>query len=101
MGKKSVFSLGILVGIVLTFVSLFILFWLDEKYHFITGVQVVDVEEVDSIPVDTTLLPGINISEEEFTKEMMKGVQGDYTLEQVDSMQRSWARLDSIKTQKP
>ena len=38
---------------------------------------------------------------EEFVEEMYKGVQGNFTLEQVDSMQREWARLDSIESAKP
>ena len=45
--------------------------------------------------------PYFGMSEEEFEKEMQKGVQGDFTLEQVDSMQKEWTRLDSIESAKP
>lgn len=40
--------------------------------------------------------PFEGMSDEEFTQEMMKGVQGNYTLEQVDSMYKEWAKEDSI-----
>jgi len=100
MNKKSFFA-GIIVGIVLAFMLIIVFAWLDEKYHLVNNEKIVNVEDVDLVLVDTTLLPSINMSDEEFTKEMMGGVQGDFTLEQVDSMQREWARLDSIKSIKP
>ena len=95
MNKKSFFA-GIVVGIILTFVFLFTLAWLDERYHIITKEE--NVKVVDTISDDSTYVnPSLFISEQE----MMKGVQGNFTLEQVDSMQREWARLDSIESIKP
>lgn len=96
---KKAFVAGIAVGIVLTFAFLFVLVWLDERYHFTTDNEL-EIEVVDSTPEDT-IIPVLNMSDEEFIREMMKGVQGDFTWEQVDSMQREWARLDSIEAQKP
>ena len=99
MSKKSFFA-GVLIGIVFTIAFLIALAWLDERYHILT--KEIEIEVVDSIPDDAAFVdPALLMPDEEFTRDMMKGVQGDFTLEQVDSMQRSWARLDSIKAQKP
>ncbi len=52
-------------------------------------IEVTDVNNSD-LPVDTTVIPD-GMGEEEYIKELQKGEQGDYTLEQVDSMRKSWA----------
>lgn len=94
--NKKLFFIGVVVGIVVTIIFLVALAWLDERYLIIT--KTVEVEVVDCVPDDTTFVdPSLIMSDEEFTREMMKGVQGDFTLEQVDSMQRAWAILDSIE----
>ena len=98
--NKKVFFAGVFAGIILTLIFLFALFWLDEKYHFVTDNDS-KIEVLDSVSKLDTIIPVLNMPEEEFEQEMMKGVQGDFTLEQIDSMQKEWARLDSIESQKP
>ena len=88
------FVLGIIAGAIITTASLYILFLFDDKYHFLVKPIVEEVLEVDSCIIDYN---DSYYDSEEFTMEMMKGVQGDFTLEQVDSMQRSWAEQDSIE----
>lgn len=54
--------------------------------------KIIDVTEVDSTTyIDTVIIPS-GITEEEYIKEMMKGYQGDFTLEQIDSMNNSWMK---------
>lgn len=56
-------------------------------------------EEPDSLVSDSLFIDTYNtMTKEEFYKEMMKGVQGDFTLEQIDSMQKIWAILDSMES---
>ena len=53
-------------------------------------VDTIDVIDVGPDYIDTFPDPYEGMSEEEILKEQMKGVQGDYTLEQMDSMRNSW-----------
>lgn len=80
-----------ILAIVVTFIVIAIVVGFNLRFNTLTeAVEIVDVDSC-SLPVDTiTLLD--EMPEEEFIREMQKGVQGDFTLEQVDSMQRSWAK---------
>lgn len=89
MKKIYIFVLGVVVGTVITFLFLYTVMYIDSR-----SPETVPIDTIDVAPDDTTSIssdPYIGMTEEEFIQEMMKGVQGDYTLEQVDSMRRSWS----------
>lgn len=88
------------LGVVATIIVIGIVVQINSFLH--PSDKIIMIEEVDStlLPVDTIVFLNKE-DDEEFTREMMKGVQGDFTLEQVDSMKREWAKLDSIESQKP
>ena len=83
------------LGIIATFVIIAVVVKINFQFNSHKEIIVIDVDSAD-LPADTLLFPD-DRTEEEFTREMMKGVQGDLTLEQLDSMQRSWAEQDSIE----
>lgn len=86
MRKLFIFVLGIAATVILVTVVVKI------NSSLKVFAETVEVTEVDStiLPADSILfLDGM--TEEVFINEMQKGVQGDYTLEQVDSMYKSWA----------
>ena len=78
------------LGVVATIIFIGIVVQINSFLH--PSDKIIMIEEVDStlLPVDTIVLLNKE-DEEEFTREMMRGIQGDLTLEQVDSMQKSWA----------
>ena len=86
MRKLFIFVLGIAATVILVTVVVKI------NSSLKVFAETVEVTEVDStlLPADSILFPD-GMTEEVFINEMQKGVQGDYTLEQVDSMYKSWA----------
>ena len=86
MRKLFIFVLGIAATVILVTVVVKI------NSSLKVFAETVEVTEVDStiLPADSILFPD-GMTEEVFINEMKKGVQGDYTLEQVDSMYKSWA----------
>lgn len=95
MKKVYVFILGVIVGMVITFASLYTAMYIGNGQSEAVPIDTIEVLYRDS----TCFLPDpyMGMTEEEFMKEMTKGVQGDYTLEQVDSMRRSWEQNDSVR----
>ena len=77
------------LGVVATIIIIGIVVQINSFLH--PSDKIIMIEEVDSAlsPVDTIVFLNKE-DEEEFTREMMGGIQGDLTLEQVDSMQKSW-----------
>lgn len=78
------------LGVVATIIVIGIVVQINSFLH--PSDKIIMIEEVDStlLPVDTIMFLNKE-DEEEFTREMMRGLQGDLTLGQVDSMQKSMA----------
>jgi hypothetical protein len=74
--------LGLLSGIIFTFVGLYLAFWIDSRSTEIVDVN--EVEGVDTICIDD---PYMGMTKEKFCKEMQKGCYGDLTQKQIDSLQ--------------
>ena len=78
--------IGFVSGMVLTSAGL-IACWLCTREEKADVKEIVDsyaIADVDTLVLDDFYM---GMTEEEFLREMEKGVQGDYTLEQVDSIQ--------------
>ena len=79
--------IGFISGMVLTSAGLYIACWLCTREEKADVKEIVDsyaIADVDTLVPDDLYMV---MTEEEFYEEMQKGVQGDYTLEQVDSIQ--------------
>ena len=78
--------IGFVSSMVLTSAGL-IACWLCTREEKADVKEIVDsyaIADVDTLVLDDLYM---GMTEEEFIREMEKGVQGDYTLEQVDSLQ--------------
>jgi hypothetical protein len=77
------------LGVVATIIVIGIVVQINSFLH--PSNKIIMIEEVDStlLPIDTIVFLNKE-DEKEFTRETMRVIQGDLTLEQIDSMQKSW-----------
>lgn len=95
---KKIKKKRIFIGILTSIILILILWGLYKKGRPVHNIEQ-EFKVADSVSVDTVEIPEEWLSKE-FSREMMKGVNGDFTLEQVDSMRKSWAKFDSIEASK-
>ena len=74
------FWIGFIFGMLFTFAGLFVAYKIDSKRTEI--IEVLDVEGIDTV---SDIYKGM--TEEEFMNEMQKGCYGDFTQEQIDSLE--------------
>jgi hypothetical protein len=78
--RNKSFWIGFIFGILFTFAGLFVAYKIDSKRTEI--IEVLDVEGIDTV---SDIYKGM--TEEEFMNEMQKGCYGDFTQEQIDSLE--------------